>query len=209
MAPRLALDIETVPLVSDPAFDDPSDWKPFCITVGYQPARGETVETEVLFRQGATFRYEQLMFDDFFDWVTARHDTSERVELVTYNGDSYDIPILKDRAYKVTGELDSDTIDRLYLLLQACDHVDLILDLKADLGYYCSLDDALAMHNIEADAPTWNGEKVTGKHMLDMGEKIMNGSAPDELIEAVRRYAASDVEPLFELHDKIEQKTTA
>ncbi|MFP9192773.1 ribonuclease H-like domain-containing protein [Natrialbaceae archaeon A-CW1-1] len=208
MAPRLALDIETVPTVTDPSFDDPSDWKPFCLTVGYQSGCGESVETEVLLRQGSTFRYERLMFDDFFDWVCDRHDTSNRIELVTYNGQNYDIPILKDRAYKIAGELDSDTIDRLYLLLQACDHADLILDLKANLGYFCSLDDALAMHNIEADAPMWNGSKVTGKDMLSMGEKIMQGKASDELIEAVRRYAASDVRPLFNLHDKIKQKTT-
>lgn len=203
---RIALDIETIPTVQDPDFNDPSHWVPFAAALGYQRPCGE-VNVDVLFRDDGSVEAEAELFDSVLDWVAARCDGREDRELITYNGDSYDIPILQHRSYIVTNEISwSNATERLYLFIQTSDHVDLMQDMVAANGYHVSLDDALADHGIEADEPEWMGSKVTGADMPEMGLELLS-DRPDgvnaDLRDVVRRYAKSDVKPLFGLRDEL------
>ena len=202
MVNRVALDIETIPLVDDPDFSDPSHWSPFAVALGHQPSTSADIEVEVLFRSDSTAESEAKLYHNMINWIAER--TGDSRELVTFNGTDYDLPILKHRSYRVP-ELDTrgSVVERLYLLLQTSDHVDLMQDMVDLKGYHVSLDDSLAMHGIECDEPTWNGEKITGGHMPEMGLELLSNGSNTELREKVHRYAASDVEPLFELHDRL------
>ncbi|MCU4971843.1 ribonuclease H-like domain-containing protein [Halobacteria archaeon AArc-m2/3/4] len=195
-----ALDIETISTCENPDFNDPAHWIPFAIAVGHQDESMREPEVEVIFREDSSIGAEARMLNDAFDWISSRSDGGDRV-LLTYNGDSYDLPILKHRAYRVRqAEPGVNVVERLYLLLKGSYHVDLILDMKNQEGYWVSLDDALNMHSIDADEPEWMGKTVTGADMPEMGLELLSDRPNSNLREAVRRYAASDVGPLFELH---------
>lgn len=202
--PRVALDIETISTVDEPDFSNPEHWLPFGIAVGYTDASMESPDVRVVFRSDSSIAAEGRMLDDVFDWIDDRTGPGSSPELVTYNGESYDVPILKHRAYRIDGAgCDVNATHRLYLLLKTCEHVDLMQDMIDAKSYHVSLDDALAEHDIDADTPRWMGEKVTGSDMPEMGLELISDSDSPDLRDAVRRYAASDVAPLFELHDDL------
>jgi len=46
---RIAIDIETIPLVNDPDFQNPEHWTVFAVALGHAPPHGDTNVT-VLFR---------------------------------------------------------------------------------------------------------------------------------------------------------------
>lgn len=199
---QIALDIETIPTCDEPDFSDPSHWIPFCIALGHRDETGD-VDVDVLFREDSTVESEAQLLDRTIDWIAQRTGNADR-ELVTYNGSSYDFPILKHRAYSIddTGP-ERNVTQRLYLLLQTSEHVDLMEDMIDKRGYHVSLDDALDEHDISAEEATWMDKKVTGADMPSMGLELLSDRPDDELRDAVRRYAASDVQPLFELCDKL------
>jgi predicted PolB exonuclease-like 3'-5' exonuclease len=206
---RFALDIETIPLTNDPDFDDPTDWTVFAVALGHQTdASGAgDLDVAVLFRQTDSIGAENRLLQDVLDWIAERTRRGEPRELLTYNGSSYDLPILQERARRAR-RLDprGNIVERLVLFFGSTDHVDLIQIMRAERGRWVSLDDALDMHGIVADEPCWMGEKITGADMPSMGRELIANRRPgvnEELREAVRRYASSDVAPLFELHDKI------
>jgi len=194
---RVALDLETIPLVKDPAFDDPSHWTPFCVALGYDSGVGDP-DVDVLFRNNGTIGSEAQLLHSMIDWIADRTDDSP--VLLTYNGQSYDLPILKHRSDVINDEIPgSNLVERLYLLTQTCDHVDLIQLMKDREGYWVSLDDALDQYGIASDDPEWLGKPVTGSDMPEMGLELLSDAPNDDLQEAVRRYASTDVQPLFEL----------
>lgn len=93
--------------------------------------------------------------------------------------------------------------ERLNILLDTSTHVDLIEKMREREGDWVSLDDALEAYGIDADEPEWMGSKVTGADMPSMGLELLTDRNNTDLRETVRRYAASDVAPLFELHDRL------
>jgi DNA polymerase elongation subunit (family B) len=203
----IALDIETIPLKQDPDFDSPKDWTIFAVALGHK-APGSDVTVDVLFRDSPHFNAERELLNDVIDWVADRTNGEART-LITYNGDSYDFPILRHRAYVLDDESpDSNVAERLYMMLETSMHTDLIQLVKDQKGYYVSLDDTLAEHNIDADEPEWLGKPVEGSDMPSMGLELISGRANDELRETVYRYAASDVEPLFDLHTELKDPVT-
>jgi len=197
---RIALDLETIPLVDEPDFADPSHWTVFAAALGYSD--GEATEVDVLFRESHTLTAEAALINDAIDWIAERAG-SNRV-ILTYNGESYDIPVLQHRAERIDDvEPEVNVSERLGLLLDTSQHVDLIEDMRELEGDWVSLDDALDSHDITADTPTWMGEPVTGSDMPSMGLELLTDRDNTELREAVRRYASSDVKPLFELHKEL------
>lgn len=200
---HIALDIETIPLETDPDFDDPSHWTVFAIALGHKTPDSDMV-VDVLFRDHAHFDAERDLIERMIDWI-AEHTHGKQRRILTYNGESYDLPILKHRATVLDDEIpDSNLAERLYMMLETSLHADLIQDIKQQKGYYVSLDDALDEFSIDADEPEWMGSTVTGADMPSMGLELVSGRANDGLRDTVRRYAASDVEPLFRLYEELQ-----
>jgi hypothetical protein len=124
---RIAVDVETVALVEDPDFRTPAHWRPFAIALGYAPGDGRGgPDLEVLFRDGDGLEAEDAFLTEALDWIADRSDGVDR-ELLTYNGDGYDLPILNHRASEIGGgRTESDVAERLTDLLESCTHTDLI-----------------------------------------------------------------------------------
>lgn len=199
---RVALDTETIPIVDDPDFRTAEHWTVFAIALGHAPPNGD-VSVTVLFRASPTITSEGELINDAITWIADRTDTNTRI-ILTYNGKNYDIPVLKHRAARIDAiEPEMNVAERLSLLLETSDHVDLILDVKEREGDWVSLDDALSEFDIDADTSEWMGSKVTGSDMPEMGLELLTDRPNDDLRNAVRRYASSDVAPLFELHAKL------
>lgn len=200
---RVALDIETISTVPDPDFDAPEHWVPFCIATGHVSPSSPSPDVEVHFREDSTLESEAQLLHDVVDWVADRCDSGDRI-LVTYNGNSYDIPILKHRGRAIDGEIPGVNVtQRLYFLVKTSQHADLMEDMVERKGYHVSLDDCLDEFSIDSDAPKWMDKPVTGSDMPSMGLELLSDRDNPRLRDAVRRYAASDVEPLFELHQKL------
>lgn len=205
---RIALDIETIPTVAEPAFDNPDHWVPFATALGYSHAGRTDVDVEVFFREDYTLEAEAELLNSSIDWIADRINGDG--ELLTYNGSSYDLPILKHRGRELRrAKPGVNVIERLVLLLDTVNHVDLIELNKDRLGYYKSLEDTLQEFSIEYDEPYWLDKPITGADMPEMGLELI-ADRPDgvnnDLRAAVRRYAASDVGPLFELDDALRRE---
>lgn len=197
-----AIDIECVNVVPDPDFEftEPSHWTLFCIPVAFHDRNGDAVESTVLMRDGPTLRDELDLIREFVQWVRDRRPES----LVTYNGGSFDLPILMHRARLCAREIPghhSADLD-LEIVFEALEHRDLFQAVKRDAGYNVPLESALSYHDIDDGGETMlNGREITGADMPDLGLRILSGKASEEEIRVVEQYAASDVAPLFELSD--------
>lgn len=200
---RFSIDIETVSTVTDPDFTEPTHWLPFAIALGHQLEGMEEPDVVVVFREDPGLAAEHRMLSNCLDWIARNVERREERVLLTYNGDGYDLPILKHRAEMLDREIESNLSDRLSLFLNGSRHVDLIQEMKEREGYWVSLDDALSMHDIEYDRVEWLDREVSGKDMLSFGLELMTDRPNDDLKEVTRRYAASDVRPLFSLHDRL------
>lgn len=197
---RFALDLEATPTCDDPSFTDPADWRPFAVVLAYE--REDCTETIVITASDETLAAEAVMYHNSITWIAERL-TGPPTRLLTYNGRQYDIPILEYRA----GVVQRDVPRRLDLLAEYTDHIDLLDLVVKDRGHRMSIDDVLAMLRLDSDTPTWDsGRKVTGEDMLELGPRILSGDATDDELDAVKRYAASDVRPLFEVHDRLENR---
>lgn len=200
---RIALDIETIPLVDSPSFDNPDHWTIFAIATGFESARSTESDVEVFFREDSTLEAEADLINETIDWIAAKCDSDSRT-LITYNGEGYDLPILRHRATILDDSVPGASItQRLFFLLNTSQHADLIQDVKEIEGYYRSLDDTLKKYNIDSDDPTWMDKEVTGEDMPSFGLELLSDEPNEELRDVTYRYAASDVKPLFKLYEEI------
>jgi DNA polymerase elongation subunit (family B) len=200
---RIALDIETIPLVDNPSFDNPEHWTIFAIATGVESSQSTESYVEVFFREDSTLEAEADLINETIDWVATNCDSDSRM-LITYNGEGYDLPILRYRATVLDDSVPGTSItQRLYFLLETSDHADLIQDVKEIEGYYRSLDDTLKKYNIESGNPTWMDEEVTGEDMPSFGLKLLSDEPNQKLRDVTYRYAASDVKPLFQLYNEL------
>lgn len=208
MTDRIALDIETIPLETDPDFEKPCHWTVFAVALGHIDDSMTEPDINVVFRDNPSTRAENRLLSVTLDWIAERAPTAENRELLTYNGSKYDLPILQNRARRAQRSHPQDNVlERLALFLDSTDHIDLIQIMREKEGHWVSLDDALEAHSIDADEPYWLDKPITGADMPEMGLEILTDRPNDDLREAVRRYAASDVAPLFELDDCLRQES--
>ncbi|MFB6083936.1 MAG: ribonuclease H-like domain-containing protein [Halorientalis sp.] len=193
----VALDLETVPTVKDPDFGDPSHWEIFCIGLAHRSARGN-VEAEVLIRETGSLEEEEKILDRMCRWC----DLRGAQKILTYNGKSYDYPILRHRGG-----------GRVKELLEQTKHIDLyelVYD-RASEGESCSLDAALDRHGIDVGtAVEFEGQQFTGEDMPRVARALWNelvtGERRRKVLRAAEWYAMSDVRPLFDLHDTLVEK---
>ncbi|ERJ06620.1 DNA polymerase protein [Halorhabdus tiamatea SARL4B] len=201
----VALDIEAINLVEPPDLDfqSPDHWSVFCVPLGHRPAGDTNVQTRVLFRRGSTACDELELIERVTDWIRERNPD----RIVTYNGASYDFPILRHRAgvtaHECPGSHTAGT--DLELVLDAVEHTDLFREVKEDAGYNVPLDSALDYHDIPTPDVQLDGEEVSGADMPDLGLRMLAGDATDHERAAVKEYAESDVEPLFRLLDSLSE----
>ncbi|MFC7028525.1 3'-5' exonuclease [Halomicroarcula sp. GCM10025324] len=200
----IAIDIETINLVPEPDIDfaDPTHWTLFCIPLGYRSPEGD-VETDVLFRRGPSLCDERELLDRFIEWIRERRPA----RLITYNGEFYDIPVIRHRAERTTEECRGHhtTHDDLQLILDVVNHHDLFTEVKRQAGFNVKLESALQYHDIETVETRLDGNVIDGSDMPNLGLRILDGEATLEEIEAVREYAESDVQPLFQLETAVQE----
>ena len=199
-----AVDIECINLVPEPdlEFSSPDHWSLFCIPLGYKHPNGD-IKTDVLFRRGSSMCDERQLIDDLNAWIRDRRPR----EILTYNGEHYDLPILRHRAKVTTRECRGahTTHSDLDLILNETEHTDLFKVVKEDAGYNVPLDSALSYHDITTELTYLNGEEIDGSSMPDIGVRVLSGQATEAEIKAVREYAESDVEPLFALQSCVSE----
>lgn len=197
----IAIDIECINLVVEPdlRFDDPSHWTLFCVPIGYR--NNGDIETDVLFRRGSSLCDERRLIDRVLEWIRSRRPA----RIMTYNGESYDLPILRHRSTVTTRECRGhhDTHDNFELVFDAIPHVDVFNAVKDDAGFNVPLESALSYHDITVTETYLAGEEIGGGDMPELGLKILSGTNTYEEIQAVQKYAESDVRPLFELADAV------
>ncbi|ELY46673.1 ribonuclease H-like domain-containing protein [Natronorubrum sulfidifaciens] len=198
---RFALDIETIPTCDNPDFGDPSNWSPFAVVLAHE--WGDTADVSVLFRNGDSLESEARLYTRSLNWVATRL-AAESVGILTYNGAEYDLPILRHRCETLDRELGTSLFERLESLEQRAEHIDLLQMVIAHQGHRMSIDDVLAMLMIDYDVPRWpDGRKVSGEDMLDIGPRIIAQDIDPDVLNAARRYATSDVAPLFDVYDAL------
>lgn len=197
-----AVDIECINLVPEPdlEFNDPTHWSVFCVPVGYRSPSGE-LTTDVLFRRGPSIVDERELIERVTAWIR----DSRPAEIITYNGEHYDYPVLRHRAGVTARESRGahDTLTNLEFVIGNTEHTDLFTVVKEDAGYNVPLESALNYHDIPTEENELNGSVIGGGDMPDLGVRIMNGDANEAEVRAVREYAESDVEPLFSLYSAV------
>lgn len=202
---RFALDIETVPRSDEPDFADRSDWEVFAIVLGHE--RGSSVDVDVLFRDNDSLNAEAELYARSLDWIDSRTGSDDSIEILTYNGSNYDIPILEYRVDRLGCALECELPDRVKQLKTTVDHVDLLEMVLEAQGYRMPIEDCLAMLMIDYDVPRWpDGRKASGEDMLDVGPRILDGDVDPATLDVTRRYAAADVRPLFAACDALERR---
>lgn len=208
--PLLALDIETMPVVDDPDFNAPSHWRVLAIALGSVSPRTEQ-QTTVLLRRSDSKTAEAMLIDRAIMWLQARNAST----LVTYNGSTFDLPILRHRAQATMPSVRFDTSvsKRLNSMLDAATHRDLFRELRRRRGEnapWLSLEDACYEYDIEITSARYEREIVNGSDVPRLGAKILDvatDSADEERV--LREYASEDVRPLIQLAQKIESEGSA
>jgi len=198
---EIALDIEAINLVERPDldFDDESHWSLFCVSLAHRPEGSNTVDTRILWRQGPTACDELELIDWVTDWIRNR---SPR-ELLTYNGNSYDLPILRHRASVASRECPGNHVVQpgMELLLDSIQHEDLSPRVRRQYGESVSLKSALKYNGIETQEIELDGQMLSRDLMPVLGLKILRDEATDEERKAVAKYAKSNIDKLFVLYD--------
>lgn len=194
MPGTVALDLETVPLVDEPGFQNPEHWEIFAVALAHRSNPGATIEASVKIRERAGTDFERRLLSEMCGWIELRDPD----RLITYNGENYDIPILRERSGGRTESLINQTPHE--------DVYNHVRD-KASEGESCSLDAALDRHDIEAPDVEFEGEKIDGADMprfaRALWSDLVSGDRREEVLRVVEWYAASDVRPLIELYDRL------
>ena len=144
---RLALDIETIsPTLGPdeyPDFDDPADFELLATALAYEPPSSENEDTKevVLWREGTDATSEVSHLRSLVEVIQATVPS----EIVTYNGDRFDLKILKGRAEIAASNIGATAVPvQMKRVLNQCNHLDLKYSAWETYGDYTSLEDVMA-----------------------------------------------------------------
>lgn len=228
---RLAFDIETINAdrPADEEFDaqNSEHVEFFCVCVAHQAEPGISPSHQIIFRDGKSPHAELEVIERTLDYLEAKPPES----VLTYNGDGFDLPHLEGRA-RIAAEIIEDRFDVAQRAEEFVDHVesiDLMSEACEACGdEYTSFEDACKTFDVDvirtpldeysfdidvvAHRPTWKGidSHMMGCDIPILGERYLNlldvgatdNSAFQELHDAIKHYATTDVVPLFELDDR-------
>jgi len=91
----VTLDIKTIYLVGQPDLDfqNSEHWTVFAVSLGHRSEETTDIVTTLLFRQGSSPWDELDLILRTAEWIRKR----KPAEIITYNGEKYDISLLKNR----------------------------------------------------------------------------------------------------------------
>ena len=201
---QTAIDIEATPRTADPEFDDPAgQWDTFAIALSQRTHPDGMPETTVLVRRDSSDHGLCKLLAASANWLAERapHDC-----LVSYNGESFDFPILRDH---IECELQAHDDALAGYVRHALDvpHRDLfaeIVDSQAEDVKWPSLGESLTDRGLAKATPKLGDSDITGADMPRFGSKILAGDGLSRREQRVlKEYASSDVRPLHVLSDKL------
>ena len=205
MSRVLALDLEAVPTTEPPAFDMPSEWTVFAVSLSFRSSASSPPETVVFVRRDGTAREARKLLCATANWVQDKRPIDT---MLTYNGgdlegrEPFDLGILDCHI----DEIEATHPDLAAFIRSALsiDHRDLFDGVKAGLAdheRWPSLEAALRSRGIESPTTRLDETVIDGSLMPAIGRRVLD---PDTTLgeheeRALRKYAASDVAPLHEL----------
>lgn len=229
--PRLAFDIETINAeIADGVERDIGNSEHvemFCICTAFQPEPARPIEHEVFFRDVPTPDAELDVIEGAVEWMSSKLGHT----LITYNGDSFDIPHLEGRARIAAEELEDrfDVLEQVEAFLKGTGSIDLysrVCDALDDTPQFEE-----ACEHFEVDVPQTPLEDYDmgvdpiphrptrigiepvfkGYDVLVVGERYLNlakvgatdRSEFQAMHGALEHYATTDVRPLFELAGRV------
>lgn len=190
----VALDLETVPLVDSPNFSNPEHWEIFAVALAHRPEPGSAIDADVLIRTEAGLNAEKKLLTNMCGWIELRDPS----KIITYNGEDYDLPILRERGG-----------GRVASLINQTQHEDVLAHVRdrARDEESCTLDAALERHGLDNPGVQFEGTEIGGEDMPRFARAIwgglVSGERREEVLRCVEMYAASDVRPLVELYDRV------
>ena len=198
MSRLLALDIEAVNKTDPPDFSDGTDWRTFAIALSHRKDAQSDPETVVFIRRSDSEHALRKLLCAAANWIDGRIcDT-----IITFNGTSFDMPILKHHIEEI--EATHPDLAAFVRSALSISHRDLFDDVKAGLAEHerwPSLEAALRSRGIESPTTRLDETVIDGSLMPAIGSRVLDPdvSLGEHEERALRKYAASDVEPLFEL----------
>lgn len=223
---RLALDIETIsPSLSYsdyPDFDNPNHFEFLATAMCYEPPEQENgVAEAILWRDGLDTQSELNHARDVAGIIASL----EPSDLVTYNGDRFDLWLLLTRAKqggKQVGDL--DVFKRLQAALDSPNRIDLKHSAWEVYGEYTTLEDTIENQDLSVRRtlfddydhghslsyrPATEPPYIEGTDVPEIGEALLKTSAGQEEsvnVEETRAmltdYALGDIEHLLDLADR-------
>lgn len=223
---RLGLDIETIsPTVAYdeyPDFDDPTDFELLATAVAYEPANGTPNDTEeaILWRNGIDAASEVSHAQEVAQLIESANPS----QIVTYNGERFDLELLLSRAEIAGAEVgEKSAYVRIFDAFEEREHLDLKHSAWETFGEYTSLEDVLGAHDLPirqtmvteyehghdlSYRPPTEPPYLDSGDIPEIGEAYLRTVAGEQdlvNIEATKKmiedYALGDIEHLLKLAD--------
>lgn len=209
-----ALDIETLTTVPESELDlgNSDHVELLCVGLGYQPDPDAPAETTVSFREDRSPESELALIESVCEWIE-RRDPSV---LLTYKGADFDVEHLRNRPELTGAEMDANPFESL---LETVEYHD--IDRGGKLAHVADVDPTYwDVYEHSLNPAEWRVEQgksgsavaafeldggdvpYFGERYLELRERGETGSVEYRALrEMLRRYAAGDVRPLFDLFE--------
>lgn len=195
--PTAAIDIECVPRGESPEFDGPAGhWETFVISAACTPTPDGGPESAVFVRRDGSDDARRHLLAATANWLRTRAPQT----IITYNGKSFDMPILNDHIDAIS---DEQLAEYLRDQLHKPDHRDLfgeLVERRPENAKWPSLSESVREFGIDAPVTKLDGDVVDGGLMPALGARILRGEGLGERERfALQKYARTDVTPLEKL----------
>jgi hypothetical protein len=227
---RLAFDIETISPGFGPGdevdYENPDHFELAAVGLLYEAPDGEQ-EREVLVRSDPGPRGEFNFLAEVGQWL----ERTQPAEIVTYNGEFFDFPILLGRnlrAPKALGESATNDHDAINDAISNATSTDLADPAAEAYGYGTTLEDLIEAHNLTHESVQWDKfdhgldadvvrpSGVTGPvtnedihtiletylHTTTEGYEPVCSCNPEETFRLIVAYTLEDIEHLLTLADR-------